>query len=458
MVMVCTRVALCVIFLGAVATGCRSRTRAAGLQRRSPPGTAAIPPSSAAALGLDEHVARPLRRCFPEQPTWADAPVSDLLDHAGNLFDRDDFAGALACAEEAARGAPRSVEAHHDRAAALLHLGRLEEARDALALAMALDPDDAETLEASADLYINQLPPSADRSAIGLEQARRGFRHAAVRDRARAARLALLEGQALIDLGHAEQAIHRLDATLALSPRSAAARYEKGVAEFELCRFAAARRTFQKVVDGAADHAHALYHLGLIAEREGDMGAAQKYFADASRHDRASFPPPPDLSTSEFAAHVTRVVADLPIDVRHDLRESRLETADLPAADDLVAEKPPLSPTILGLFRGLPLSWSGDAQLHPQRGGGGGVGRVAKGRRPNNGPGVSPASVAGTEGTDVGAVCGPVERTIVLYRRNLLRSVRDIAALDEAIKRTLLHEVGHLRGEDDGSLRDRGLE
>ena len=25
-------------------------------------------------------------------------------------------------------------------------------------------------------------------------------------------------------------------------------------------------------------------------------------------------------------------------------------------------------------------------------------------------------------------------------------------------KTTLMHEVGHLRGEDDGSLRDRGLE
>jgi predicted Zn-dependent protease with MMP-like domain len=46
----------------------------------------------------------------------------------------------------------------------------------------------------------------------------------------------------------------------------------------------------------------------------------------------------------------------------------------------------------------------------------------------------------------------------VLYRRNLLRTVKDGAELDQAITRTLLHEVGHLRGEDDGSLRDRGLE
>jgi len=57
---------------------------------------------------------------------------------------------------------------------------------------------DTETLEASADLYINQLSASADRSAIGLEHARRAFRRASGHDRQRASRLALLEGQALV--------------------------------------------------------------------------------------------------------------------------------------------------------------------------------------------------------------------------------------------------------------------
>ena len=57
-----------------------------------------------------------------------------------------------------------------------MRLDRLDEARDALALALALAPDDPETLEAAADLNINQLPPSVDRSALGLEYARRGSR------------------------------------------------------------------------------------------------------------------------------------------------------------------------------------------------------------------------------------------------------------------------------------------
>ena len=120
--------------------------------------------------------------------------------------------------------------------------------------------------------------------------------------------------------------------------------------------------------------------------------------------------------------------------------------------DDLTAEKPPLSPTILGLFRGLPIDWKADTAPPTQAGRAGQTGRGKKTRRP-----------LATDKTDDGRAadgtrCSVPDRAIVLYRRNLLRTVGDEAELDRAITRTLLHEVGHLRGEDDGSLRDRGLE
>jgi tetratricopeptide (TPR) repeat protein len=383
-----------------------------------------------------------------------EAPVAALLDRAGELFDADRFDDALACAEEAARQAPGSVEAHHDRAAALVHLGRMDEARDAIALALALDPDDPETLEASADLHINQLPPVPDRSAIGLEHARRGFRRAAGRDRMRASRLALLEGQALIDLGRSVEALRRLDAAVALAPKLTAAEYERGVALFELCRFAEAHRSFERVLASAPDHVHALYHLGLVEERVGDPRTAETHLGDASARDPGSFPRPPSMSAEEFATRVRARLAALPADVQADLSGVRVETAELPALEDLVAESPPLSPTILGLFRGLPLDWeTGSGRRPPQ------AGRATKGRRVSSpGQGGAVASDADSEGQRAGASCEPPERTIVLYRRNLLRSVRDLGEVDAAISRTLLHEIGHLRGEDDGSLRDRGLE
>ncbi|HEY4188712.1 MAG TPA: metallopeptidase family protein [Polyangia bacterium] len=445
--------ALLVASVSAGGFACRSAVLPAS-KAEAPVAAPAIPPSSVAGAEPEEPPPRPLRRCFPNQPTWEEAAVADLLDRAGKLFDADDFEGALACSEEAARQAPRSIEAHHDRAAALLHLGKTDEGRDALAMALALDPDDTETLEASADLYINQLPASADRSAIGLEHARRAFRRALGHDRTRAARLSLLEGQALIDLGRSEEAVHRLSVALSLAPKLDAAQYEKGVALFELCRFGEARRAFEKVAASSSDRAHALYHLGLIEERQDRARDAESHFSEATERDPIAFPRPPDVSAVEFAERVRRIVGDLPEDVRADLAQAHLETADLPALDDLIAEKPPLSPTILGLFRGLPIGFDGEAENHTAP-----ATRAAKGRRAANAAGApSPAPSGGEPSPAAPTQCGPIDRAIVLYRRNLLRSVRDTVALDEAIRRTLLHELGHLRGEDDGSLRDRGLE
>jgi tetratricopeptide (TPR) repeat protein len=377
-----------------------------------------------------------------------------LLDRAAEMFDASDYDGALACAEEAARQAPRSVEAHHNRAVALLHLDRLDDARDALALALALAPDDPETLEAAADLNINQLAPSADRSQIGLEYARRGSRHVSRHDADRVARLALLEGQALVDLGRSLEGLHRIDVALAVSPKMTAAQYERGVALFELCRFHEARHMFERVLATTPDHGHALYHLGLIEERIGNDSVAAQKLAEATARDPKAFPSPPSITPEQFQDHVRRAVASLPTDVAADLSGIQVQAAELPAMDDLTAEKPPLSPTILGLFRGLPLDWKADTAPPTQAGRVGQTGRGKKARRP----------LATDKGDDTanraadGTRCAVPDRAIVLYRRNLLRTVGDEAELDRAITRTLLHEVGHLRGEDDGSLRDRGLE
>jgi tetratricopeptide (TPR) repeat protein len=453
-----SRVVVLGVLLGVCAPGCRAERR--GPERA--PVLASAPamvtrPELAPPPGKNtatEPPPRALRRCFPGRPAWLDGAVADLLDRAADLFDAGDYPGALVCAEEAARQAPRSVEAHHNRAVALLHLERLDEARDALALALALAPGDPETLEAAADLYINQLPPSADRSLLGLEYARRANHRVPTRDSARRARLALLEGQALIDLGRSAEALRRLDASLAATPNVAAAQYERGVALFELCHFDEARQMFEKVLTSEADHAHALYHLGLIEEREGHDDLAARHLAAATADDPKAFPAPLPVTQAEFAGRVQRAVAALPSDVRKDLSGIPVEAADLPASDDLTAENPPLSPTILGLFRGLPLDWTARATPPPQAVHAGKKGRTGA----QTGMSEGSSSVAGPSGVRCAAATEVPDRAIVLYRRNILRTIHEDKELDQAIARTLLHEVGHLRGEDDGSLRDRGLE
>src|SRR5215813_9790980 len=71
---------------------------------------------------------RPARRCFNEDgPAAPDRPLEALLDRAADRYDDGDYEAALLCADEASREAPRSIEAHHNRAAALAQLGRLDD-------------------------------------------------------------------------------------------------------------------------------------------------------------------------------------------------------------------------------------------------------------------------------------------------------------------------------------------
>jgi tetratricopeptide (TPR) repeat protein len=368
----------------------------------------------------DALAARPLQRCFTEDASGdPPRPLDALLDRAADRYDHGDFPGSLACAEEAARVEPRSVEAHHDRAAALQELGKLEDAAAAFTRALAIDPDDPETLAGAADLYINRLAASNDHTEIGLEYARRGS-HRVKRNRLRpvaearalTARLALLEGQALNDLGRSREALSRLDAALAAVPDDGHARYERAVALFDLCRFSDAKRAFEEVIDKTPHDAWAHHHLGLVLERLGDQTGADRELARARAEAPADFKPPIELGPAEFLRLVKEEAAKLSPELRSDLSRVKLETADLPATDDLTAEEPPLAPTILGLYRGAPLG---------------------------EGPETEP-------------------RTIVIYRKNLARAVSSKDELVTQVRTTLLHELGHLRGEDDDTLRARGLE
>src|SRR5262249_47468435 len=156
-----------------------------------------------------------------------------------------------------------------------------------------------------------------------------------------------------------------------------------------------------------------------------------RHLAAATAADPKSFPPAPPITQADFEARVQRAVAALPSDFRRDLGSVDVQAADLPDLEDLTAEKPPLSPTILGLFRGLPLDYDEQAAVPTPSG------------RSRKGHAARPAE-------SVPVQCDAGDRAIVLYRRNLLRTVKDGAELDQAITRTLQHEVGHLRGEDDG--------
>jgi tetratricopeptide (TPR) repeat protein len=348
--------------------------------------------------------------------------VDRMLERAAASFDDQRLAESWTCADQAAVLAPQSVEAHHLRAAALAALGHDAEAELAYSMALALDPDDPETLRAVADFYLNvRGARGRDTAMIALELTRRGRARATARRRGSAALragLALLEAQALNDLGRADEALDTVREALRIRPSLVDAVHEKGVALYNLGRFQEARAAFTDVLGKLPDDAFAHNFLALTLEQLGLDADADAHFARARELSPDDFPAPVLIPVEEFQAEVDAVVATIPAETRGKLAAVPIVIVDLPAREDLEAVDPPFPPNILGLFRGLP-------------------------------HGVELAVPPGGR---------PVARAILLYRRNLARAVRTRQELTDQIRRTLLHEIGHLEGLDEDDLRRRGLD
>jgi Flp pilus assembly protein TadD/predicted Zn-dependent protease with MMP-like domain len=368
---------------------------------------------------LRPHHEHPVVECAVRVPENADdeSRVQALLDQANKEIERGQYAAAWTCADRASDILPTSVEAHHLRGASLAAQNRDTEAQMAYSLALALDPDDPETLRAVADFYINgKGDRTRDALRLGLELAQRGSRRALARRKRNAplaADLAVLEAQALNDLGRSDEALERVDSALRITAGRGDALHERGVALFDLSRFPDAKLAFEKALTIQPQDAYTHQMLGLTLEQLGDNAAADAELKKAIELAPHEINTPVLIPVAEFQKEIDAVVASLPAERRAHVKSIKVEIADLPDPVDLKAVQPPFPPTILGLYRG------------------------PVGRAPT--PGDEPPS-------------------IVLYRKNLARAVKSRTELSEQIRDTLLHEIGHLEGLDEDDLRRRGME
>ena len=348
-------------------------------------------------------------------------PGAALVAEAAEAFERGDFGEALSRAEAAVAAEPRSIPALHFRAAALTELARLDEARESYEQALEVDEDDLDVLLGAADLYVDRLQsPEPDREWLerGLELAVHGEKRARrAREPEAAGEFALLQAIAQNQLGRATEALARAEAALADLPGDVDALLERGFALYELCRFDDAAGQLREIVRISPDEAWAHHLLGLLAERRGDAREADKRFARARKLAPQDFPRPVSLSPAAFDQALEEAVESLPEPIGGYLANVAIAVEDIPADDDLIASDPPLSPSILGIFRGSPLG-------HKQS--------------------MDPWS--------------HFPSSIVLYQRNLERFARDRKELVEQIGITLIHEVGHFLGLDEEQLWERGLE
>ena len=357
----------------------------------------------------------------PAGPPDERDPVAALLDRAGDAFEDGDAEEALARADEAVAAAPRSVPALHFRAAALAELGRTDDAFDAYERALAIGKDDPELLLGAAEFLVNAAQdgePDRDLVERGLELARRGGKLARkAGDGAPAADLAWVEGVALNQLGRSDEALARLADAEKEAPDSVDVWLEKGFALYELCRFDEARQALLRAEKLDPEEPWTQHQLGLVAERQGKHDEARRRLDRARKLAPDEFPKPIALSSAAFDEAVADALRSLPGPVRRYLSNVAITVEDVPTDDDLLASDPPLSPAILGLFRGAP--YGQKASMDPW---------------------------------------SHFPSSIVLYQRNLERFARSRKDLIEQIGVTLLHEVGHFLGLDEDDLYARGLD
>lgn len=274
--------------------------------------------------------------------------------------------------------------------------------------------DDAAQAERLADEAASAL--DAEDGEAALEAALRGEKLARrAGDEALAAELALLQASALNHLGRSREALVRAEAVLSAEPDAVDAMLERGFALWELCRLDEARSQLEAALRRDPDLAWANHTLGLVAERRGDAREAARRFARARALSPEEFPEPPRLSAEDFDRAVEAALEELPEPVRRWLSNVAIAVEDLPRDEDLAGD-PPLSPAILGVFRGAPLGEK--ASMDPW---------------------------------------SHFPSSIVLYQKNLERFARDREELVAEIRVTLLHEVGHFLGLDEEELHARGL-
>lgn len=346
----------------------------------------------------------------------SDEQVELLFSKIDRLQEEGRYEEALQLADEAIAAQPKALDPHFARGCLLWEMGRDEEALVSLERAHEIDKRDPFVLLTLADLVLHTAEDEA-----GVERAvdlcRRGRKEAAkLQEDETEGQLLLLEALCLVQLEAFQEAIEKLDEAEARIGAEPELLQIRGETFFHLCRFDEARRDLETLIALEPEAPVGHHYLGLLAEREGNVEVAKERFATARKLAPEEFPEPIHLSEEEFDRVVEDAIAQLPQKVRDYLSNIAITVEPFPPTEE-ISGPDPLSPTILGVFRGTPKAEKGlfDPWSH----------------FPNS---------------------------IVLYQANLERYARSKEELIEEIGITLIHEVGHFLGLDEDELTAMGLD
>ena len=165
-----------------------------------------------------------------------------------------------------------------------------------------------------------------------------------------------LLGTVLLEIGDAEGATLTLEHFMSLCPEvDADTRADLSMARLESCDIDGAIREAREALRLAPDFADAHFILGLALEHKpGQKTAAAAATYTAWKLDPEACPLPLDIQPREWDELVHAAVSVLDAPYQTFWHGVPLTIFDLPDLRDLQASEPPTSPTIGGLFVGIP--------------------------------------------------------------------------------------------------------
>lgn len=328
-----------------------------------------------------------------------------------DMLDRGQAQEAAAAAAGILVSNPEEIDAWLLLGEARWELAGPEEALHVLEQALHSCGDHPRLLVARAGLLLDAFD--------GLDEARTDIERALARDLRPDERFdaTLLYAEIALRFGDPEAALIEAEHARRLDPSAAQPHFLAAQAHFDRHAFDLALKAVARAVDRDVRHADAFFLRGEILEAGGDASAAEAAFGRARQLDPERFAEPPDVSLEDFEKMVGQALEHLPERVRAYLDNVAVMVDESPDLEQLRAFDPVLSPACMGLFEGTPRPFESTADPWSS-----------------------------------------LPRTVRLFRRNIVRGCGSAAEVAEAVRTTLIHELGHYLGLDEEDLIARGLQ
>jgi predicted Zn-dependent protease with MMP-like domain len=190
--------------------------------------------------------------------------------------------------------------------------------------------------------------------------------------------------------------------------------YAQGEALFNLGRFEEAHAILVTLTTEDFDDPMLFYLLACLAERRGEDEEARRLFQTANRLDPENFLVPVTMTEATAVEQFHHCLEELPSSIQNHVTQLPIYVSPFPSDQLLLSGEEPLDPLTLGLFQGRP---AGD-----------------------------PASPWPSD-----------QPAILLFHKNIAKVAADFETLDEELRKTIFHEIGHYLGFDEDQLEEMGL-